>query len=296
MNLYKKFLSIADIVKTDNVFVYAAQASFFIIIATIPFIMLLISLAQYILPIDEEVLLQTITPFLPQALKSTAAAIIDELFFKSALSITSITAVSALWTASRGIAAIERGIRGVYRTPSRPNLFADLAANIFYTITFVVIAVLMFVTMISGTSLLKSLDIKSPLLHWLFSKSSFFKWILTFSLITVILAFIYLAFSGRKMHIKRHFPGAIFTSVVWSIFSLLFSFYINNFANYSYVYGSLATIVLLMLWLYFSMIIFLMGAELNVTVLVMKIKKRDFSKAGNETDENNTNTQQKEDN
>ncbi len=283
MNLYKKFLSIADIVKADNIFVYAAQASFFIIIATIPFIMLLTSLAQYILPIDEQMLMQTITPFLPQALKSTAVTIIDELFYKSALSITSITAVSALWTASRGIAAIERGIRGVYRTPPRPNFFADIAANIFYTITFVIIAVLIFVTMISGTSLLKTLDIKSPFLHWLFSNTTFFKWLLTFSIITVILAFIYLAFSGRKMHIKRHFPGAVFTSVVWSVFSLLFSFYIDNIANYSYVYGSLATIVLLMLWLYFSMIIFLMGAELNVTVLVIKIKKRDLLNQKNAT-------------
>lgn len=274
MNLYKKILNITSIIKSDNVFMYAAQASFFLIISTIPFIMLLLSLAQYILPITEQTLVLTITPFFPSALKPTITAVIGELFYKSALPIVSITAVSTLWTSSRGIAAIERGIRGVYHTPPRTKFAGDLLASILYTILFVIITVIIFATLISGSSLIKFLDIKSPILHVIFSITSWLKWLITFFVITLLLALIYSAFSGRKIHFKRHLPGAVFTSIVWIIFSLIFSFYIENFANYSYVYGSLTTIVLVMLWLYFSMIIFLIGAEINVTILVIKIKNR----------------------
>ena len=93
-------------------------------------------------------------------------------------------------------------------------------------------------------------------------------------MLTVIFALIYMSFSGRKIPLKRHFPGAVFTTFGWIIFSVLFSFYIDNFANYSYLYGSLAAIVLMMLWVYSCMIIFLIGGEINVTVLVCKLKKR----------------------
>jgi len=62
------------------------------------------------------------------------------------------------------------------------------------------------------------------------------------------------------------FPGAIISAAGWVGFSALYSFYITHFANYSYLYGSLTAIVLLMLWLYFCMNILFFGAEVNVLI------------------------------
>lgn len=276
MNILKKIQGIIKIISTDNIFVYSAQASFYIIISSIPFIMLLLSLAQYIIPVSEQDIFRLVIPLMPEVIKEPVRSIISELFYKSSGSVISITAISTLWSASRGIAAIERGIRNVYHTPTRRALFLDIAASLFYTIIFIIIVILFLATTVFGTSIIMFLEVKSGLLCWIFGKASWMRWIITFCVLTTFFALIYTAFSGRKIQLKRNLPGSVFTTLVWMIFSVLYSFYIENFANYSYLYGSLTAIVLLMLWVYFCMIIFLIGGEINVTVLVIKLKKRNM--------------------
>ena len=274
MKLHKKISNIAKIINDDNIFVYSAQASFYIIISFIPFIMVLLSLTNYFLPVSEADIMSLAKPLIPDVLKPLIEAVIHELFYKASGSAISITALSSLWTASRGIASISRGIRNVYHTPARQSLILDILCSMLYTIAFIAIMLIFLVTSVFGTSIMTFLELKSGFLYWILSKTSWIKWLFTFVVLTVFFALIYMAFSGRKISLKRHLPGAVFTTSVWIVFSLLFSFYIDHFANYSYIYGSLAAIVLLMLWIYFCMIIFLIGGEINVTVLIYKLKQR----------------------
>lgn len=274
MKLHKKIYSIAQIICRDNIFVYSAQASFYIIISSIPFLMLMLLLAQYILPVSESDVLGMVIPFIPEVIKPSVREIINEIFYKASGSVISITAISSIWSASRGIAAIERGTRSVYHSPTRSFFLLDIFASFFYTFAFIIVMILFLALFVFGNSIISFLELKSGVLCWILSKASWSKWLLTFAVLTVFFALIYMAFSGRKIQLKRHFPGAVFTTVGWIIFSVLFSFYIENFANYSYLYGSLAAIVLMMLWVYSCMIIFLIGGEINVTVLVCKLKKR----------------------
>ena len=65
---------------------------------------------------------------------------------------------------------------------------------------------------------------------------------------------------------RYEFPGAVFSTAVWLLYSWAFSFYIDNFAQYSVTYGSLATIVIFILWLYGTMNIVFIGAEINVVL------------------------------
>ena len=70
----------------------------------------------------------------------------------------------------------------------------------------------------------------------------------------------------REIKIKRQFPGALFSAVGWTGFSFFFSLYFKYSSRLSEIYGSLTTIVCVMLWLYVCMYIFLMGAEINLYV------------------------------
>jgi membrane protein len=58
-------------------------------------------------------------------------------------------------------------------------------------------------------------------------------------------------------------PGTIFTVIGWTALSYFFTIFVNYIANFSFLYGSLSTIIILMLWLYFSSIILILGGELN---------------------------------
>ena len=67
----------------------------------------------------------------------------------------------------------------------------------------------------------------------------------------------------KKLNGRRVLPGAIFTSIGWIIASLGFSYYVNNISNYSRFYGSLGAVFILMIWLYLTSIILILGAEIN---------------------------------
>ena len=82
----------------------------------------------------------------------------------------------------------------------------------------------------------------------------------------VFLLLVYMHIPNRKSRVRYEFPGALFSTIVWLAFSWAFSFYISNFAQYSVTYGSLATIVIFILWLYGTMNIIFIGAEINVVL------------------------------
>lgn len=113
----------------------------------------------------------------------------------------------------------------------------------------------------------------SKLEYFINSHSPFFSTLLDFFLRGKILIFmIYLTFvfalfykflPKKDNRFKAQLPGAAFSAVGWMVFSFFYSIYIEHFSNYSFVYGSLAAIVFLMLWLYFCMNIFLFGAQIN---------------------------------
>ena len=83
--------------------------------------------------------------------------------------------------------------------------------------------------------------------------------------ITLMIFFllIYKFLPNRRTKLKRQIPGAVFAAIGWMIISWIFSVYVDVFQGFSDMYGSLTTIVLIMLWMYFCLILILIGAEVN---------------------------------
>ena len=106
------------------------------------------------------------------------------------------------------------------------------------------------------------------------------KFIIIFITLTLFFALTYKLGKGLRSSFLLLFPGAIFSALSWILFSFIFSLYYNKFSRYSYTYGSLATIILLMVWLYFCMNFFFIGAEINscLKAFIAKIKKLKESK------------------
>ncbi len=248
----------------DRIFVYAGQASLLIIIATLPFIMLLISLAQYILPMDKDVIAATGAVFLPESLTGYFHSLLDELFSKSALPIISITGVTALWSASRGVNALKCGLRSLYRLNPRRGPVGDMLMSIVYTILFILVLLGTLALLVFGNSLQALLEAKWPAVGKITEALMEFRSLYAAGGLMLVFMILYRVLPGGKLPFWRQLPGAAVAAVGWMVFSFVYSIYIDNFANYSYIYGSLTAVVLLMVWLYTCMAMLLMGAELNV--------------------------------
>ncbi|MNI49613.1 hypothetical protein D3C73_1042290 [compost metagenome] len=82
----------------------------------------------------------------------------------------------------------------------------------------------------------------------------------------VVFAAVYMYMPNLRLKLKEVIPGAAFTTLGWVITSLLFSFYVNQFGNYSKTYGSIGGMIVLLIWLYLSSIIIVLGGEINATL------------------------------
>lgn len=89
------------------------------------------------------------------------------------------------------------------------------------------------------------------------------RWPVTFILIFLLAMMNYYILPAKKTKIRNVIPGSIFFTIFWLLGSWLFSIYINNFGSYNKVYGSIAAFAILMIWLYFTSIIILIGGEVN---------------------------------
>ena len=140
----------------------------------------------------------------------------------------------------------------------------------------VLLMVVFLILTVFGSGILRYLRANFSIFHGSLGSSPFWRTILAGSLASFIFAFFYYSFSGRKLRFLCHMPGAVISAMGWIFASQIFSFYIENFANYSYVYGSLTVIVLMMLWTYLCMVIFLFGGEINKLFLVQKYKNQNI--------------------
>lgn len=266
--LKKKLSLIPDFIKQvseDEIFMYAAQGAFYMITASIPFLMLLLALLKFIVPLSEKDVVAMVTAILPAVLSDLTETVMTELFAKST-AIISITGVTAMWSASRGVAAVERGIKKVYNVKKETNLFKDVFFSVFYTIMFIFALVASLLVMVFEGTIYNA---ACKYFGGALKIESFFgnvQWIMYFIGFFIFFVFVYKVLSGTDIRIREHIFGSLFATCGWFVFSFVFSVYVENFANYSYVYGSLSIIVLTMLWLYICMIILLLGAEINMFI------------------------------
>ncbi|QNL43609.1 YihY/virulence factor BrkB family protein [Oscillibacter hominis] len=97
---------------------------------------------------------------------------------------------------------------------------------------------------------------------------------LRFPALGLILAFalgsLYALAQDRRQPLRNILPGILFSLVMWMTLSMLFSFYVENFANYTVIYGSIGAVIVLMIWLYLSATTLVMGAEFNGMLMSMR--------------------------
>lgn len=244
----------------DRVTVYAAQASFFTVLSTVPLISLTIAVISLFLPTDVGTLLERFS--LPEWADVIVGSLLTDLQDAPKVSLLSISAVTTLWSASKGSAAVRAGIKTVYDCGPGDNYFLHRLKSLGYTMVFIGLLVGTVALLLFGDFLLSLLDL--PLLTRIVRTLRAPIFVLALAAVfTVMYAMGEGSRVRHKEQVLRHLPGAFFAAMGWLLFSWLYALYIRYFPDASYVYGSLAAICLIMLWLYFCMVILLLGAEVN---------------------------------
>ena len=250
-----------------HVSAYAAQAAFFWVLSLIPIILLLLTLVQFT-PITKADVMTAAYEFFPASIRMTMISIINEVYNQSRAMIP-LTALVALWSSGRGTLAVTKGLNCIYNAEEAKGYIYLRVRSALYTIVLVVLILLTLILLGFGNSI--SLLVKKyiPVFSYV---TDFIIEIRTVGMICILILFSlciykFLPNNGKKQRkLKNQLAGAIFTAFGWTLTSFVISVYMDVFKGFSNMYGSLTTIVLIMLWLYFSMYIMLIGGEINVLI------------------------------
>ena len=258
----KKFLAVFSYVLKLNIPVYAAHASFFIVLAVFPTLVLLIGLVRYT-GLEVENLTEMLHGVLPTALMPAAQKLILNTYNASTGTVLSISALTALWSAGRGVHGLVTGLNSIYGVSEGRGYFYTRSISVFYTFVFLVVLLLTLVLHVFGTSLLALLPLKeSPLFVFLESVVDL-RFFLLLGVQTVLFTAMYMVLPNKHNKLADSFPGAVLASIGWLVFSDLYSIYVEKFASLSIVYGSVYAVALSMLWLYCCVSILFYGGALN---------------------------------
>lgn len=248
--------------KDDHISAFSAQAAFFLIMSIVPFLSLLLTLIKY-LPISQTMLLDTVINVTPVPFEPLVTTILEELFAKSNGAILSVSVLVAIWSAAKGVLAIVRGLQAVYHVNESRNYFVLRFISAIYTVIFVTAIILTLLLLVFSNQIYYALKTDFPTAADFISIFIKQKFLLALCLLTLFFLVVYKLVRRSNNSFISLIPGAVIAALSWIVFSYAFSVYIDKFSDFSYTYGSLTTIVLLMLWVYFCMYLLFIGAEIN---------------------------------
>nr|WP_294467955.1 YihY/virulence factor BrkB family protein [uncultured Sellimonas sp.] len=270
---WERIKRILDRSMQSHVGAYAAQSAFFFILSLIPIILLLLTMVQYT-PVTRSDVMKAVTEVFPKTVTPFLLSIINEVYSQST-AIIPVTILVALWSAGRGVLAITSGLNCIYQSKETRNYFyLRLRASI-YTVLFLLVIISCLLLAVFGNRISLFVEMNVPVLQ---SAVEFLIRIRTTLTVGVMMLFCMLLYRFLpdvkiKTKWKHQIPGAVFSAIGWQVISLIFSVYLDIFEGFSTMYGSLTTIILVMLWLYFCMYMILLGGVINITIFKDNLDK-----------------------
>ena len=251
---------------------HAANASYFIMLAAFPLLVLLLSIVRYT-GLEIGSLLEVLSGVVPVALMPALERVVLSLYRNSSTTMVSVSAVVALWAASQGIHGMLNGLYNIYGVPEiRGGIVPRLISGV-YTFAFVIVLVLTLVLHVFGTTMLGWLqESEQPLLRFLMDVIDL-RFILLLVLQTALFTAMFMAIPNQLNSFGCSLPGAVLAAGGWHLFSYGFTVYVDRFGDMAGLYGPVYTLAMGMLWLYFCMSILFYGGTVNAWLIAWKERR-----------------------
>lgn len=257
-----KTVGFARYVTGVNISAYSASACYFIVLSLFPALVLLLGLLRYT-GLSVDMLTDILSGVLPDALLPSAQKLIISTYRSSTGTVISLSALTALWSASRGIYGLLTGLNSIYEVAEDRGYWYTRGMSVFYTFAFLIVLILTLVLHVFGTTIIGWLPVSDSPLFAFITNVVDLRFFLLLGLQTLFFTVMFMFLPNRRNRFMESLPGALLSSAGWLVFSDIFSIYVENFNSYANVYGSVYAVALGMLWLYCCVCIIFFGGVLN---------------------------------
>ena len=260
-------------VKNDDIFALASQLAYYLVLSFFPFLIFLMTVVGAS-ALDSMEILDGLRNILPSTVFDLVASIISEVVDTQYTGLLGVSIALSIWVASSGFRAVIKGVNKAHdiketRSFIKRSIIAIIFTFVLALIILLTLAMLVFGDLI-GVYILAILPFyKAVKMIW-----NILRYSIIVSMMIATFATIYRFTPAKKIKWKQVLPGAMASTIGWIVTSLGFAFYVNNFSNYSRLYGSLGAVFMLMTWIYITSMILIVGAEIN-SVLILRKQQRD---------------------
>lgn len=261
----------------DDILALGAQMAYYLILSFFPFLIFLMALVANS-PISSQQVLGGLLGILPKEAYILVRNTVVEIVDTRAGSLAPVSGIFALWFASNGIGSIITGLNKAYDEKERRPFWLVKIISIIFTLLLSVVIIFSFILLVFGgvikKQILDGMELE-PFYQKLWDTG---RYIFISSVIFLVFIILYRFTPSRRLRWREVMPGAVFATIGWLGTSLGFAYYVDNISNYSRFYGSVGGVVVLLIWLYYSAVIILLGGELNAALAYEK-KAKDEAKS-----------------
>ena len=260
MKLLKKHWDwFAQRIARDRLDSTAAHGAFFLLISFLPFVAFLLTLMQRIHFSDGPTLIEAALQAFPDSVASYLEALLPTPIQSTGM--LPVTLIAAVWSSSMGMLAVIKGLDQIFQVKETRGYIHLRVIAVIYVLIFAAVLIVAAALLVFGTTIYRFL---------LEHSSAFvanilinFKSLAGFVMLFLFFTLLYTGVPRRRAKFLHNLAGAAFSAAGWVLFSYFFSIFVENFSDFS-IYGSLATLVILMFWLFFCMYIMFLGAEVSM--------------------------------
>jgi membrane protein len=243
----------------------AAALTYYGVQSVFPAILVLVSLLGLIGESATEPLIKNLTSAMPSTVRTIVLNSVHRLQHghSTAGVLAVVGIVLALWSASGYVAAFMRAANAIFKVPEGRPAWKTLPVRLGVTLLLVVLVIVSAVMVVVTGGLARHVGQVLGVGSTAVTVWDIAKWPVLFIFVCIMIAVLYWASPNARQGLRWISPGAVVAVAVWLVASGLFALYVANFAHYDKVYGSIAGIIIFLIWLWISKIAILFGAEFN---------------------------------
>ena len=251
--------------QVDNLKDWAAALTYYSVLSIFPALLVLISLVDLAGPGTIQTLLRNLGQVVPGSVSQILATAIENLRqTRGSAGVLALVGLAvALWSASNYIAAFMRASNAIYDVPEGRPIWKTMPIRIAVTVVVMVLLAASAVAVVATGGLADRIGRLLGLGSTVVTVWDIAKWPVLLLVVSFMFALLYWASPNARQGFRWVTPGGILAVVVWVAASAAFALYVANFGSYNKTYGSLASVIIFLVWLWLSNIAILLGAELN---------------------------------
>jgi membrane protein len=249
-------------IEEDDVSGLASQLAYFFLLSLFPLLIVVVSIIP-LLPFSEVDLLGFVRDFAPAEAMALIETNLTGIMEHSSGKLLGFGIIGTLWSASNGINAIVRAFNKAYDVKESRNFIVARGMAVLFTFAMTFVFIISLLLPVFGRKIGLFLFSEFGLSQEFLGLWNMGRWLFSSIILFIIFTVLYWMAPNKKIKCVSVMRGAIFSTIGWILTSLAFSYYVGHFGNYSAMYGSIGAIIVLMIWLYLSGFIILLGGEIN---------------------------------